>query len=221
MLAILGAYARAISSPITMTNINPKHRHSTTASRFDAAYYQRYYRDPKTRAGTPASAKRQAAFVAGYLNHLEVPVRSVIDFGCGLGRTLRALGRCYPKARTQGIEYSDYLCRRYGWLQSSIADYRGPVADLVVCVDVLSYLGDDECSRALQVLARSCNTAALISVVTAEDRTICDFDRTDRAQHMRPARWYRRRLHRHFEPLGGGLYLKKPLPVNLWTLDRR
>lgn len=187
--------------------------------RFDADYYQRYYQDPATRAGTSASARRHAEFIGSYLKHVELPVQSVLDLGCGLGRLLRALGRQYPRAELRGVEYSEYLCRRYGWIEGSVVDFDGDPADLVVCVDVLSYLTDDDCAAALRNIARLANTAAVLGIVTAEDRAICDFQRTDRAQRLRPAAWYRRRLGRDFQSIGGGLYLRKPLAVNLWQLD--
>ena len=85
--------------------------------RFDKTYYDRFYRNPTTRAVTPAGARRQAAFVAAYLRHLQVPVRRILDVGCGVGTTLRALGREFPRATLLGVEVSDYLCERYGWTQ--------------------------------------------------------------------------------------------------------
>jgi len=50
---------------------------------FNKAYYDRFYRDPGTRAVSPAAAKRQAAFIGGYLRYMEVPVRRIADVGCG------------------------------------------------------------------------------------------------------------------------------------------
>ena len=113
--------------------------------KFDKAYYDRFYRDPHTRSSTPQAAKKQAAFIAAYLRYLGVRIRSIIDIGCGVGHTLRALGRIYPNARCEGVEYSDYLCREYGWTQGSVAAYLPATkADLVVCNDVVPYLEDDE-----------------------------------------------------------------------------
>ena len=124
--------------------------------KFDKAYYDRFYRDPHTRSSTPQAAKKQAAFIAAYLRYLGVRIRSIIDIGCGVGHTLRALGRIYPNARCEGVEYSDYLCREYGWTQGSVAAYLPATkADLVVCNDVVPYLEDDEAAIALiQGLAR-------------------------------------------------------------------
>jgi SAM-dependent methyltransferase len=118
--------------------------------RFDAAYYRRYYVDPDTRAVTPAAARRNAAFVGGYLRHLEVPVRRILDLGCGMGRMLRALQREFPRARCEGVEYSPYLCERYGWEPGSAVDYANSRPfDLVVCNDVLPSLGDADCRAAI------------------------------------------------------------------------
>jgi 2-polyprenyl-3-methyl-5-hydroxy-6-metoxy-1,4-benzoquinol methylase len=188
---------------------------------FDKAYYDRFYRDPKTRAVTPAGARRQAAFIAAYLRHLELPVRRILDVGCGVGMALRALGREFPKAQPHGVEFSPYLCKRYGWEQGSVVDYRADDPfDLVVCNDVLAYLEAAPCARAIANLADLCSGALFLGILTADDQDLYDPQRTDPRQHLRPAAWYRRRLQRHFVNVGGGLYLKRPLPVTVWTLDR-
>ena len=187
--------------------------------RFDKAYYDRFYRNPSTRASTPAAAKRLAAFIGAYLRYLELPPRSILDIGCGTGSLLRALQREFPKARSHGLEVSDYLCRRSGWEQGSIADYDGADFDLVVCNDVLPYLDDKSCNRALANIARACRTASFIGVLTEEDLPHCDRARTDAQQIVRPAQWYRRRLRKAFRNVGGGLYLKHPVPVAVWALD--
>ncbi|MEZ5552017.1 MAG: methyltransferase domain-containing protein [Pseudomonadales bacterium] len=188
--------------------------------RFDKAYYDRFYRNPDTRAVTPAAARRQAEFIAAYLRHLEVPVKRIIDIGCGTGTVLRALGRCFPRARCEGVEFSEYLCERYGWTRGSVVDYQNTVsADLVVCNDVLAYLDDAACERAIGNLAALTGGALFLGVLTKEDLAVCDRQRTDRAQITRPAAWYRKRLLPHYIAAGGGLYLKRPLTVTLWTLE--
>ena len=188
---------------------------------FDKTYYDRFYRDPATRAVTPAASRRQAEFVAAYLKHLELPVRRILDIGCGVGTTLRALGRRFPQARLEGVEVSDYLCERYGWSHGSVVDYHaGPPFDLVVCNDVLAYLDDADCGRAIDNLARLSRGAVCLGILTADDADLYDRTRTDRRQQLRPAAWYRRRLGRHFVSVGGGLYLKRDVDVVVWTLDR-
>jgi SAM-dependent methyltransferase len=188
--------------------------------RFDADYYRRFYLDPDTRAQTPRSARRKAAFIAAYLAHLDVGVKRILDIGCGLGWTLGALTSHYPRARALGVEWSPHLCAQYGWEQGSVIDFAAPTPfDLVVCDDVLPSLPDRDCARALDNLARLCRGALFVGILTAEDWSRCDRSRTDRDVHLRPARWYRRRLGRHFLAIGGGLYLRRPPDVTVWALE--
>ena len=145
----------------------------------------------------------------------------VIDVGCGLGHMLKAVGKAFPKAKLTGVEYSDYLCERYGWEQGSAVDYQPPRSqDLTICNDVVCYLDQKQAARAIDNLASFTDKALFFGALTTEDWDLCDQERTDPNQHMRTGAWYRKRLHRHFEPIGGGLYLKKPLPAVVWTLDR-
>ena len=188
--------------------------------RFDARYYERYYRNPRTRATTPQAVKRQAAFVAGYVRHLEIPIRRVLDIGCGLGWMLGALENEFPKARCTGVEYSSHLCRKNGWTQGSVTTFtaRAPY-DLVVCHDVLPSLDDKQCRAAIANLARLCRGALYLGVLTAEDWDHCDRARTDPDVHLRPAKWYARLLAKDFQSVGGGVFVKKPLAVTLWSLE--
>lgn len=188
---------------------------------FDKAYYDRFYRNPQTRAVTPGSARRQAGFIAAYLKYLEIPVTRILDVGCGVGTTLRALGKAFPRAHVHGVEYSEYLCDRYGWESGSVTSYQAKRPyDLVVCNDVLAYLEDADCARALGNLAELSRGAAFLGILSREDAGLYDPQRTDPQQRLRPAAWYRRRLSRHFVSVGGGLYLKNPPAVTVWHLDR-
>ena len=188
---------------------------------FDKAYYDRYYRNPATRSATPLAAARQAAFISGYLRYLEVPVRRILDIGCGLGRVLTAMSDQYPNARTQGVEYSGYICERYGWTQGSVVDYKSKSPfDLVICNDVLAYTDEQACAAAINNLASLSRAALFLGVLTKEDWVLCDQERTDPDQYLRTKAWYQKRLQRHFVNVGGGLYLKKPLEFPVWTLDR-
>jgi SAM-dependent methyltransferase len=190
-------------------------------TKFDKAYYDRFYRNPPTRATNPAAARRQAAFIAAYMNHLDLPHKRILDVGCGTGALLRALGRALPNARLAGVEVSDYLCKRYGWSAGSASDFQADEPfDLVICNDVLPYLDDKACTRALKNLTSLSRSALYLGVLTTEDLKLCDSARTDPQQWARPAAWYRRRLQRSLVNVGGGLYLKKPLAVTVWTLDR-
>jgi SAM-dependent methyltransferase len=188
---------------------------------FDKAYYDRFYRNPRTRATNPAAVRNQAAFIAAYLKHLDLPRKRILDIGCGTGSLLRALGRAFPRASLTGVEVSDYLCKRYGWHAGSALDFHAEEPfDLVVCNDVLPYLDDKACAEAVKNLTHLSRSALFLGVLTSEDLALCDSARTDPQQWTRPAAWYRRRLKRSLVNVGGGLYLKKPLTVTVWTLDR-
>lgn len=188
---------------------------------FDAKYYDRYYRNPGTRATTPQAVRRQAAFVASLLRHIEIPVRRVLDIGCGLGWMLQSLQNEFPKARCTGVEYSEHLCSKNGWTRGSVVDFtaRSPF-DLVVCHDVLPSLDDKACRAALANLATLCRGALYLGVLTAEDWDHCDRARTDPDVFLRPAKWYRKQLDRNFQSIGGGVFIRKPLPITLWALER-
>ena len=60
---------------------------SASATTFDEAYYQRFYFDKKTSVADPAHIERLGTFVCSYLQYLRVPVRRVLDVGCGVGDT--------------------------------------------------------------------------------------------------------------------------------------
>lgn len=189
---------------------------------FDARFYRRYYRDPRTRVASRADAVRLGRFICAYTAYLGFTVHRVLDAGCGLGHLREPLGEFFPRARYVGIETSQYLCRRYGWARKSVADY-APAAtfDLVFCHDVLQYLDDRAARRALANLARLCRGVLYLSVLTAEDwRRNADRSRTDSGVHLRPAAWYKARLVRHFRPLGGGLLVRQGFDPLLWELER-
>lgn len=189
---------------------------------FDAGFYQRYYVNPQTRVASRADTLRLGRFVCAYVSYLGFTVKRVLDAGCGLGHLKTPVREFFPRARYVGLETSDYLCRRYGWIQESIADYR-PAApfDLVLCHDVLQYLDDLEAARALGNLAKLSRGALYFSVLTREDwRRNADRARTDSGVSLRPAAWYKMRLTRHFRPLGGGLLVRRGYDPLLWELER-
>jgi SAM-dependent methyltransferase len=190
---------------------------------FDASFYRRYYLDPATRVASRADALRLGRFVCAWVDYLGFRVSRVLDAGCGLGHLRRAVRERFPKARYVGLETSDYLCRRFGWVRESVADYAPRIAfDLVFCHDVLQYLDDGAARRALANLARLSHGALYVSVLTSEDwRRNADRSRTDSDDvRLRPTAWYRTRLLRHFRPLGGGLWVRRGHEPLLWELER-
>jgi hypothetical protein len=65
-----------------------------------------------------------------------------------------------------------------------------------------------------------CRGALYLGVLTAEDWDHCDRARTDPDVFLRPAKWYRKQLDRNFQSIGGGVFIRKPLPITLWALER-
>ncbi|MGE4329237.1 class I SAM-dependent methyltransferase [Diaphorobacter sp.] len=189
---------------------------------FDEAYYQRYYFDKKTRVVDPAHADRLGAFVCSYLQYLRVPVQRVLDMGCGIGLWQGMVARHLPGACYQGVEYSAYLCQRYGWQRGSVVDYAAPEPfDFVICQGVLPYLSAQDLRRALDNLGRLCRGALYLEAVTHEDyeRGTIDEGLTDPRQHRHRAQTYRQGLERHFIDMGGGLWLSRQAQVPLFALE--
>jgi len=189
---------------------------------FDAAFYRRHYSNPRTAVTSRLEMSRRAEFIAAFVNYLDLPVRTLLDAGCGMGWLRVPLQRRIPAVRYVGLETSEYLCRRFGWVHGSISSHRPRVRyDLTVCYDVLQYLDDREAARGMANLARITRGAMYFSALTEQDwEENCDQSRTDRDVHLRPARWYRERLERHFVPVGGGLHLKRGVHPHQWELER-
>jgi SAM-dependent methyltransferase len=206
----------------------PRTRRTATSAtkRFDADYYRRFYDDPATRVADAASVRTLAGFVAAYLRHLDIDVRSVLDVGCGHGHWRTAAAALWPAATYRGVEWSEHLCERFGWTHGSVADFDPEQAfgranfDLVVCQGVLQYLDDRQAARAIAeprplvrrgALPRSADRNRL-----AEN---CDRQRTDGDVHLRPGAFYRRRLARDFLTAGGGVFVAKRAGATLFELE--
>ena len=192
------------------------------ADRFDADYYRRFYGDAGTRVVSRQEVARLVRFVASYLDYLQLPVRRVLDAGCGLGWWRAPLRRRFPRAVYTGIELSPYLCQKHGWEQASVVDYRAEQPfDLVICQGVLQYLDDREAARAIDNLGRLCRGALYLEALTTEDwQRSVDRSRTDGDVARRSGRWYRRRLARHFESAGGGVFVHRDARVVMFELER-
>jgi trans-aconitate methyltransferase len=192
------------------------------ATVFGPAYFKKFYLNAATRVVTPGEMRVRARLIAAILAQTGIPVRSIIDAGCGIGLLRKPFKEVLPRARYLGLEASGYLCARYGWTKGSVVDYSPQKpGDLVVCYDVLQYLEDRDAARAVANLARLTRAALYISALTREDwRENCDRTRTDRAVHLRAGDWYRRRLMRNFRYLGFGVWLRKDVAAILWDMER-
>lgn len=192
-----------------------------SAFSFDEAYYQKYYRNRRTRVADRESCALLANFVFSYLDYLRLPVERVLDIGCGTGLWRREVRRRYPAAEYVGVEKSEYACQKYGWEQGSVIDYR-PAApfDLVLCQGVFQYLNDAEAEAGLDNLSRLAPSALYLEFLTTEDwERNCNREITDGQVHLRSIAWYRERLRRHFKNCGGGVFLGKSSPAVLYEIE--
>jgi SAM-dependent methyltransferase len=188
---------------------------------FDREYYRRYYFDARTAVTSRAEMQARARLIAACSAHLGLPVRRILEAGCGTGMLRAALLRLLPRAHYTALEASEYLCRRYGWQRGHIESYRARSPfDLVICYDVLQYLETAAAERALANFARLCRGVLYFSALTRGDfEHNCDPARTDANVHLRSANWYRSRLRRRFREAGLGFWLRRGAPLTLWELE--
>lgn len=195
---------------------------SADARMFDQAYYERYYFDPQTRVVEAEHTRRLGAFVSSYLQYLRLPVRRVLDVGCGTGLWKAVIEQHFPQAQFTGVEYSAYLCERYGWQRGSVLNYTGEQPfDLVICQGVLPYLSASDARKAIHNLGRLCHGALYLEAVTQEDwdEGVIDETVTDPGLLRHPQALYRRGLAPYFRGLGGGLWLSHQAEVPLFALE--
>ena len=178
---------------------------------YDRAYFDRWYRR-EGMGDAKRLARKVALAVAMAEYHLERPIRSVLDIGCGEGAWRAPLLKLRPKASYLGFDASEYAIGRYGRTRNlhlaRFADFEflrpcAPV-DLLVCSDVLHYLPTRELDRGLPALAELCGGVAFIEVFARGDGAIGD----DAQFHQRPASFYVRRLQATgLRPLGSHCWL--------------
>ena len=144
---------------------------------YDRAYFDKWYRRGEI-GGSARLARKVALAVATAEYHLERPIRSVLDIGAGEGAWRAPLLKLRPKLQYMGFDSSEYAVRRYGARRNlhlaRFSDFEAlrpcPPVDLLVCSDVLHYLGAREIDRGLPGLAALCGGVAFLECFTREDR---------------------------------------------------
>jgi SAM-dependent methyltransferase len=196
-------------------------RSAPTTTHFDRDYYRRYYFNARTAVISRAEMRARARLIAAYALHIGMPVRRILDAGCGTGALRNTLLRCLPRSTYVGLETSEYLCERYGWERGLIETYRAAAPfDLLVCYDVLQYLDEKKARAAITNFVRLCRGILYFTVLTSEDwQHNCDRKRTDSNVHLRTGDWYRARLRRNFREIGAGLWLNRTAPITIWELE--
>ena len=178
---------------------------------YDRAYFDKWYRQSDV-GGNARLARKVALAVATAEYHLERPLRSVLDIGCGEGAWRAPRLKLRPKASYIGFDASEYAITRYGRARNLHRARFGDFAflrpcapvDLLVCSDVLHYLTARELDRGLPALAELCGGVAFIEAFAREDHAVGD----EHEFRARPAAFYRRRLRAlGLRPLGSHCWL--------------
>ena len=190
---------------------------------YDRAYFDRWYRRGGI-GGAQRLARKVALAVATAEYHLERPVRTVLDIGCGEGAWRAPLLKLRPKLQYLGFDSSEYAIARHRTRRNlhlaRFADfeYLRPCApvDLLVCSDVLHYLPTRELDRGLPALAELCGGVAFLETFTRAD----GIDGDTEGFMARPAKFYRERFARiGLAPLGSHLWLASGLHRDTAALE--
>ena len=168
---------------------------------YDRAYYDRWYRNPRTRIHRRGALERKVALAVSAAEYiLERPVATVLDVGCGEGPWHPVLKRLRPRVRYAGVDSSEFAVRRWGRRRNlrlgtlgALADlgFDGPF-DLVVCSDVLHYVPRSELEPGLTELRRLLGGLAWIEVFTSADSITGDFRDMKRRSPASYLRLFRR-----------------------------
>ncbi|GAB3089293.1 class I SAM-dependent methyltransferase [Lysobacter terrae] len=198
-------------------------RSSPMTKRYDQHYFDTWYR--QRGIGDRARLARKVAMaVATAEYHLERPLRTVLDIGCGEGVWRAPLLKLRPKARYLGFDGSEYAIRRYGARRNlHLANFGDfallrpcPPVDLLVCSDVMHYLDARELDRGLPGLAELCGGVAFLETFVREDGAEGD----EHDFRNRPASFYRKRFEKlGFQRIGSHLWLSPGLHGHATALE--
>ena len=152
----------------------------------------------------------------------EVPVRSVLDVGAGLGYWRDWYATTHPKVKRLSVDISEHACEKYSHECHDIASwFPTRQFDLVVCHSVLQYLNDKQAVAAIGNLAKATRGVLYLEVPTSADlRNAVDKKTTDLNIYTRTGDWYRKRLNRHFVQAGAGLWVARGNGTTLYELER-
>ena len=194
--------------------------------RYDQRYFDRWYRDPRSRMWARADVERKVRLALGVAEYLlDRPVRSVLDVGCGEGTWQPMLKRLRPRATYLGVDGSAYVVERFGARRNIRRGTVGGLGalgirrmfDLVVCCDVLHYVRTAELRRGLAAMADLARGPAYLEAYTSADDVAWDHGHFQRRS---PAVYRRLFSEAGFLHLGPHFYLHERLEQRLVALER-
>jgi hypothetical protein len=138
---------------------------------FSQAYWDKNYCEPEHMDGI-GNAREHARYLKAYFDLEQVEIKSLIDFGYGLGHLSAALIKVFRPWRFAGLEPSSFAYERgkkrierfkeikthlqqmdiCTWVSKQNAQARW--FDLGICTSVLQYMSDQEIAQALPTMAR-------------------------------------------------------------------
>ena len=203
----------------------PNTKWSAAAERFDKAYFDRWYRNPRRRVLDGDEIRRRATLVVAIAEYiLERPVRSALDVGCGEGNWRAPLRRLRPGMRYIGVDPSDYVVRKFGRRRNIRAGsaeslhlmrLRGPF-DIVIASGVLNFLALEDLRRALRTMSKLVEGVAFLEIFTARDDVVGD----TRGWQPRSAAHYRRMVRSAgFVSCGPHCYVTRQRAATLAALE--
>ncbi|MCK9537984.1 class I SAM-dependent DNA methyltransferase [Dokdonella sp.] len=179
---------------------------------YDRSYFDRWYRSGTHRIGARAELARKVAMVVHVAEYyLGRPLANVLDVGCGEAPWRAVLERLRPGVDYRGLDPSAYVVQRYGRTRNLGQARFGDLGalrfdarfDLIVCSDVLHYVGAAELRRGLDGFGELLEGLAFIEVFTSRDNV--DGDREGFI--ARHPNWYRARfLAAGLLPCGSHMY---------------
>ena len=198
----------------------------TQQKTYDEKYYDRWYRNPRTRVTSVETLARKVRLAVGIAEYLlERPIRTVLDIGCGEGLWFPLLRRIRPRVRYVGVDPSEYAVRRFGTRRhirrGSFADLpslRLPAnQDLIICSDVLQYVTDGELKRGLKRIHQLLGGVAYLEAYTTDDDMVGDMIGW---QHRPPAYFRRAFRDAGFTACGMHCYAGRELASNMLAMER-
>lgn len=164
---------------------------------YDRAYFDRWYRDPRHRVRAGGETRRKVAMVVALAEYyLGRPVSNVLDLGCGEGVLRAPLRKLRPAIDYLGLDSSEYVVNRFGRSRNlrlvrfaDLAELRFERRfDLIICSDVVHYLGAAELRRGLSGFPELLEGLAFIELFTSRDPV----DGDTRGFLSRSPAWYRK-----------------------------
>ena len=150
-------------------------------SRFDKAYFEKWYRNRRHRVVTPSMIGRKARLAVAMAEYyLGRPFRNCLDIGCGEGQWQPVLQKLRPGIRYTGVDPSPYAINRFGHRRNLVCGSFGnlPVLarsyDLIISSDSLYYVPENELIAGLEILVPRLAGVAFLEAYASDAALVGD-----------------------------------------------